>query len=354
MSVLPTNADFSLLSLFWGVSMLFLGVSFLLCLAIILRRILRNQKASKRKRQKADFQLYINEIINKDISTDRNLLGAPDCHIQDMTDVFLHYFRTLRGKKLEYLQDLISQSDIESRIIHSSYKGIRGSRMRAVRTLSYLNTQSSLQVIFENLSSNDKYVRLTAARCLVRRKGFCFLSDIINACNEAFPNDYQILAGILAAFGTDIIEPLENLIRRSNDSVVKTACLEALILIMPPFSSLDFEALMQDENETVRAAALSLSAIVDHEGIIEPLLLGLQDQALPVKIRAVKIACKLKRSDVTPQLYQLSTDPAMWVRYWALRAIWVTGQSGQQFVNSLIKTNPMAANVALEMKSGYV
>jgi len=354
MSVLPTSADLSLLGLFWGVSIVFLSVSLLLCLAIILRRIQRNRNTSKREKQKITFQLHIGELINKGISADRNLSAAPDCHILDMTDVFLHYFRTIKGKKKEYLQDLISQSSIEDKVVASTRKGIRGARMRALRTLSYLNTQTSLQVIYENLSSHDKYVRLTAARCLVRRKGLCFLNDIIDSCIQAFPKDYQILAGIVADFGTDVVEPLEERVKRSEDSAVKTACLEALILIMPPHTSLDLAALMQHPTDSVRAAALSLSAVSDHQGTSEPLLLGLKDQAVSVKVRAAKIACDLKRTDLTPQLYELSDDPIMWVRYWALRAIWATGKTGQKFVDSLITNNSMAANVALEMKSGYV
>lgn len=351
------NASSNLLSLFWAVSFLLLGVSLLLCLVIIIRRAICNRISTRRETQKNAFQAYLSNVMKdapEHTLKEQGLRNAPACHIMDMTDVFLHHFRTLKGKKNEYLQDMISDSGIEAQIIKSTYKGIRGIRMRAVRTLSYLNSQTSLQVIFNNLSSDDKYVRLTAARCLVRRKAIFFLNPIIDSCIEAFPQDFKLLAGILAGFGNDMIEPLEDFVRQSDNNVIKTACLEAVITIMPPKTSLDLGTLMESSDKTVRAATLALSAIVKHPDTSDPLLLGLKDDATLVKLRAIKIAYKLKRPDLTPELYKLTSDPIMWVRYWALRAIWVTGHSGQKFIATLAKTNPMAANVSLEMSSGYV
>jgi len=72
------------------------------------------------------------------------------------------------------------------------------------------------------------------------------------------------------------------------------------------------------------------------------------------KIRSAKIACFLKRSDLISEFYALTDSPVMWLRYWSMRAIWASGKQGEQFVNSLKSANPMAADVALEMESGYV
>lgn len=353
MSVLLINAKFELLSLFWAIAIFFLASSVFLCFGIIIRRILRNRNARKRAKQKAAFQAYVVEFINE-VSVDNHHRRMPTCHIHEMTDVLLHYFQTLKGKKKETLQDMISGTDIEGKIVESTKHGTRGVRMRAVRVLSYLNSQNSLQVIFKSLSSEDKYIRLTAMRSLVKRKARFFLNAIIESCLEAFPSDYKLLSGILSNFGNEIIEPLEEIIRTSKNETLVTASLETLILIMPMRTSVDFDRLMKHANEDIRAAALSLSAITKHDAPVNPQLLGLTDSSTKVKIRAAKMANRLKRSDLTSPLYELSSDPVLWVRYWALRGIWVSGTSGEKLVTSMTKTNPTAKNVALEMSSGYV
>lgn len=353
MLVLPTNANLNLLYLFWGIALFFMAVSVLLCGLIVLRRIISNRSLEKRRQQRLNFQKYIGAFINHN-PTEAFLDKAPICDVHDMTDVFLHYFRTLKGEKLERLQDMVSNSDIEERISNSTCNGIRGARMRSLRTLSYLNSQTSLQIIFGSLSSKDKYVRLTAIRCLVRRKASVFLNEIIQSYIKGFPHDYKLLASILANFGKDITDDLQNLVNATDNEVIRTACLETLIIIRPEQPSLDFGQLMQDSSGMVRAATLSLAATCKIPDVIDPLRIGLEDEEISVKIRAAKVACQIKRADLMPQLYKLTSDSELWVRYWALRAMWATGRSGQNFVSSLAKSHQMAADVALEMQSGYV
>jgi len=353
MSVSLISASFNLLNLFWAIALLFLVLSCLICFGMLLRRVVRNRKAKIRERQKETFQTYIVALM-RDAPMDHRVEDMPACYIEDVTDIFLHYFQTLKGKKKETLLDIISDSGLENKIIESTKDGTRGVRMRAVRVLSYLDTQQSLQVIFDRLGSQDKYVRLTAMRSLVKRKTVFFLNPIIESCLEAFPEDYKLLASILSNFGDDIIEPLETHIASSENDVLVTACLETLTLLMPMYTSVDFAQLMKSESSDVRAAAVSLSAITKYEGTLNPLVLGLSDSSTQVKIRAAKITTKLKRTDLTTALFKLTSDPVMWVRYWAFRAIWVSGASGQKLVTSMTQTNPMAERVALEMQSGYV
>jgi len=349
MLVSLTSANFGLLDAFMAITFIFFGVSIFVCLLIVLRRIRRNNIAAWREKQKADFQNHLINLLKEDTLNFRGLETAPDCRVAEIASVFLHYFRTLKGKNFEYLQDLISGSAMEDKLIKSTFNGIRGVRMRSLRTLSYLDSQKSLQVIFENLSSEDKYVRLTAARCLVRRGSLCYLPAIIDCLNESFPQDFKIIADVIAGFGADSVKTLEHYIVRTDNDNIKASCLEALILIMPAQTSVNFEKLMKDKSASVRAAALSFSEVTSHNQAVDPLVLGLRDKAVSVKIRAAKLACTIKRTDITADLYKLANDPVMWVRYWALRAIWMSGLSGQKFVESLSRSNIMAGNVALEL-----
>ena len=354
MSALLISHSFSFETLIWGITVIFMSVAILLCAAITIRRAIRNWHIRNRQRQKADYQIFLRDIIRAGPNSYPILKHQPACHIDDKTAIFLHYFRTLKGDRFEALQDLISGSDVEAEIISTSYHGSRGTRMQAVKTLSYLNSQSSLEKIYQNLSSQDKYIKLTAARCLVRRKGLFSLSAIIEACLEGFPDDHKLLADTLSRFGPAAAEHLEAEIRRLDNPTGVTACLEALVIIMPPKTDLDFGKLMDHDCPTVRSAAVAFSSLAEHSDEIDPLKLGLMDEDISVKIRATKVACNLKRKDLTSEFYALSSSPIMWLRYWSMRAIWASGPSGQKFLNSLSKTHPMAKKVALEMRSGYV
>ncbi len=334
--------------------MFFLFSAISVCAVITLRRASLNRRAAKRQQKKTNYQIFLRDIIRAGPNTYPILKHEPSCHIDDKTSIFLHYFRTLRGEKLEALRDLISGSHVETEIIETSYKGTRGTRMQAVKTLSYLNSQSSLEKIYENLSSQDKYIRLTAARCLVRRKGLFSMSAIIEASLDGFPNDHKLLADILSRFGTDAVDPLEAEVRRLKNATGVAACLEALVIIMPPKTSVDFTLLMTHPSPEVRSAAVALSSVSEFSVEIDPIKLGLADKDISVKLRAAKIAEGLKRRDLTSDFYALTSSPIMWLRYWSLRAIWASGPSGEKFVNTLSNTRPLAEKVALEMRSGYV
>lgn len=354
MLALPTSDNTGFLFLIWGITASFFLIAILLCAVITIRRFYRNRILIKREAKKAIYSRYLGDIIKAAQTENPKLEAEPDCHIQDKTAIFLHYFRTLKGRKFTLLQDLISSAPVEEKIINSSFGGTRGSRMQAVKTLSYLNSQSSLEKIYGNLSSEDKYVRLTAARCLVRRKGLFFMNAIIEASLDGFPGDYKLLADILSRFGKDAVAYLESHIQNANDETSLAGCLEALVIIMPPQTTLNFSELMAHPTPAVRSATVALSAVVSHSDAIDPVRLGLTDEDVSVKIRAAKTAVNLKRSDLTSEFYALSSSSVMWLRYWSMRAIWASGNSGEKFVTSLSESHPMAANVAREMASGYV
>ena len=325
-----------------------------LCVVITIRRSFLNRQARKRQKQKTNYQIFLRDIIRAGQTTYPVLKHEPACHINDKAALYLHYFRTLKGEKFSHLQDLISNSHVDEEITQTSSTGTRGSRMQAVKTLSYLNSQSSLEKIYGNLSSQDKYIRLTAARCLVRRKGLFSIRTIIEACLDGFPNDHRLLADTLSRFGPGAVEHLEAEVRRSKSNTGTAACLEALVTIMPSKTTVDFRELMRNPSPVVRSAAVALSSIATHSNDVDPVKLGLSDEDISVNIRAAKTACDLKRGDLTSEFYGLTNSSFMWVRYWSMRAIWASGSSGEKFLDSLSKTNPMAEKVALEMRSGYV
>lgn len=354
MSASLTTGNEGLIGAIGAVAAICTALAIILCLIMSVRRTVRNHNAARRTRQREWFSDFITETLNSGEDRPSHMYDRPRCGIGDMAHVLLHTFRTVRGEANERLQDLVSRSDLETLLARAARAGIRGRRMEALNVLSYLHSDRSAQIIYENLYSSDKYVCLTAARCLVRRGALVFLRAIIDACAQSFPHDHQRLASLISGFGLRAVPALESVAETGDTALVRAAALEALAHIMPAKLSLNLPALMNDPDENVRAAAVSLSAISSKSEGDDPLLMGLEDRAVKVKIRAAKLAHDLKRSDAVSALYSLTQDPAMWVRYWAFKAIWQTGRNGRDFVRALTDNNPMAANVTLEMESGYV
>lgn len=355
-SLLSTETRF--LSITWMIVFSFVAISVLLIGWMTVRRIWLNGQVRKLDTQKSEFEDYISAYVRdlSEFSPENSgvLNDRPDCPISGITAVLLHYFRTLSGDGFACLQNLVSLSSLEHDIIEATKKDNRGRRMQALKVLSYLNSQSALEVIYAALSSEDKYVRLTAARGLVRRKTLIFLPDILRRLSEAFPQDHELLATIISSFGIEAQSQLETLIRNDESSTMTATALEALAAIMPPKTSLDLAALMAHPDPIVRSSVVTLAAVTEGIGDEDPLVIGLHDEATKVKIRSARIAHSARRADLVADLYPLTEDPIMWVRYWAFKAIWASGQSGRQLVGAMSEKSIMAGEVALELRSGYV
>lgn len=354
MSVSPINAESTLLTIIWIASFVFFAISVTLCLWMTYRRKKRNRWARAREQEEMLLHSYISEVVRHRISPREAINDLPTLSASVMTTVLLHYFRTLKGESLEHLRAVISQTNLENFIGETTRRGVSGRRMRALKVLSYLTTDSSLRIIRAHLKSDDKYVVLTAARSLVRRKSLCDMDAIITTISRALPGQAAILSALLAGFGLNAVKPLETYISQSDESVIITACLSALVAVMPARTELDLNDLTSHPDERVRAAALSLSAICEHSGQIDPIAKCLGDSSIEVKIAASKIAHDSKRQDIVSELFALSNDPIIWVRYWALKAIWRSGQAGQKFVRNISQSNRMARDLILELESGYV
>ncbi len=350
----PGGSQDAFLWLIVTLSLIMLTVSAGACALIIVRRVGLNHRLAERERHKAAFRAALGEHFSRSHSApDDPVLAAsfPDCHVSDMSDVLLHHLRVLRGTQAEQLRQLVTDQGWEQRIARSTKSGTRGARMRALRVLSYLETSESLRLIHEHLDAKQPYVRLTAARALVRRDATMFLGHIVASYSDVFPDQVKGLAELLSGFGAKITDDLEEMAERTDRPVVLAASLEALIMNPPRRVRLDLCALMNHLSDDVRAAACALSCVSEHPGAGDPLRMGLKDDAPKVRLRAAKAACENRESGFVGELYALARDPIFWARYWAFRAIWATGDAGRQFVESCAKREPMAADVSLEMRA---
>ena len=358
MLALPVNFEAALPIIIHWVTAAFLAVSILLCLFLYIRRFRRNYLDRVRARHNHTYDELINRVLsNAGDDEAQNALLRFRGRSTALARSMLNVFRTVRGSRAQYLSELVSGSVLEKRLIKATRKGTRGYRMRALQVLSYLETERSLEVVRRHLQSRNRYERLTAARALTRRKSYKDFASIISSLSAAFPRRTDLLAEVIVNFGPEIQPALEAVFRQSRRTRVRVACLDGLRRLAPANTSLDLSLLMEDPSDAVRDAAISLSAICDDTSQSDLLLKGLADEAIAVKISAAKVASAVSRPDTAPLLYRLSQDPSFWVRYWAVRAMWGLGKTGQQMVASIARSNDdgaaMAANVAREMEAAH-
>ena len=349
------SSNITFLDLSLGAAILFFGISVIICTFLVIRRILKNYIKNKDLKEIHNFEAGVNRIL----ASHANDISDAQFNIENkpvFNEVILRYFRMLDGEPAKTLKSIIEFLDFEPHIRTSTQSGTVGRRMEAMQILSYLDTQSSLVTIHEGLSSSKKYIRLTAARCLTRRKARIFLDDIVSSIDFAFPADPQILADILYRFGSSVTPQLETYIQDTPSNNVKAACLEALVLLMPPQTSLDLSQLMDNPDEHVRAATVSFSEVTSHRSKEDILFKGLSDSATKVKIRASKIAYKTKRTDTISLLFKLTQDPLLWVRYWSIKAIWNSGRQGRKLVETIAKGDDAAGLMArgVSLEDSYV
>lgn len=348
MSDLRINIDINLLQLLWTVSLSLLGVSICLCTILSFRRALRNRIKNNRLDKQSQFEVKLNTALTSNFDSEETItFQADDSAI--FNEILLRYFRTLNGKRADTLRNITETINIETQIRESTKTGTVGRRMEAMQVLSYLNSQGSLLSIHEGLSSSKKYIRLTAARCLTRRKANIFIDDIIHSISTAFPDDPQLLADILFRFGHEITPILEAYVETSDNLCIQSACLEALVLIMPAKSNLDLDGLLESPDEKVRAGAISLSSVTAHNSNNDILINALSDPSTKVKIRAAKLAYAARRTDTISSLFKLTQDPLLWVRYWSIKAIWNTGRQGRKLVETISRGDDAASRMAREV-----
>ncbi len=322
----------------WCISAFLILVSVIVSIWLSFRRIYRNRRDKNVSARQTEFESILQSLLGTPLlACDITLADYIRHDRTAITTALLKFFKIVRGEDAAKLRQIVKELQLEPIVIEATRYGNRGKRMRAQHVLSFLESSSSLKTIANELYSDDKYIRLSVARCLARRRVMSLISEVSEAIAFAFPNEDKLLTDVLHRFGPKAIPRFERMVSQSKDPTVIAGILETLILLKPEDSTIDFAYFSNHRDERVRAAIVQLSTICKGEKHQDLLLHGLSDASRRVKIRSLKIAAKSKRSDCFTQIYRLMEDPFMWVRYWAMRAAMTKGHSGNALLRTLAR-----------------
>ncbi len=341
------NIENLLLFTLWVISAGLVIAAVLTAIILSLRRLYRNQRVLVTSAKQKRFEAFIQKNLGETDLTEDLIL--PEDIRQNRTAIvtaLLKFFKIVKGEDASRLKILVDELYLEPIIVEATMVGNRGKRMRALTVLSFLHTRSSLMTIADHLYSEDKYIRLSVARCLARRGVLSLLSEVSESVSSAFPKDEKIMADVLLRFGSGASPLLETMVERSRSNTIASGALEALILLQPAQTELDLADLMLAADDRLRAATVDFSTICDYEQKTNILLLGLTDESLKVKIRSLKIAMREQRPETFSYLYRLMHDPNLWVRYWAMRAALKSGNSGQTLMRSVARRDGAVGELA--------
>lgn len=349
LDLLKSTENVLLFSL-WCISAALVVSSVVMALWLSIRRVRRNKLARQHAERQQNFETFLQEALSME-SLPKNLTLSSDIRSDRtvVTSGLLRFFKIVSGEDALKLKQIIKQLDLESVVQAAITWGNRGKRMRAFHVLSFLDTSSSLKTVCEHLYSPDKYVRLSVARCIARRRVLSLISEVAEAVTFAFPKDEKILADVLSRFGVKAIPHIQEMAKRNSNPTIIAGVLETLVLLRPENCELELGSFIEHEDERIRAAAVELSSIsrsVNHTDLLE---LGLRDDSRKVKIRSLKVATRQKRKDLFADIYRLMNDPFIWVRYWAMQAALNTGQSGETLMRSLTRQTSSIGNLAVDV-----
>lgn len=344
------NIENVLLFTLWCISATLIILSIIVAVWLSGRRVLRNFWYRRSQDHQAQFEKIIqglliaeeipeNVEIPQEIRSDRTAVTA----------ALLKFFKLVKGDDAVRLKIIIEKLHLENVIIDAITWGNRGKRMRAFHVLSFLDSSASLKTISKHLYSNDKYIRLSVARCLARRRVMSLISEVAEAIAFSFPKDEKILADVLRRFGRRAVPRIETLAINTKNPTIKAGVLETLVLLRPESTQLDLNVFIENDDPRVRAAAVDLSTMTRGINHRDLLLDGLADDSRTVKIRSLKVAAKENRTETFADLYRLMNDPFMWVRYWAMQAALKTGKSGETLMRSLSRQTSDVGELALDV-----
>jgi len=331
----------------WCISAFLIIASVLVSIWLSVRRVYRNRRDAIVNAHQAEFESLLQKLLGTELLARE--ITLPD-HIRHdrtaVTTALLKFFKLVRGDDAAKLRQIVKELQLEPIVITATRYGNRGKRMRAQHVLSFLESSTSLKTIADRLYADDKYIRLSVARCLARRRVMSLISEVSEAIAFAFPKEDKLLTDVLYRFGSDAIPRFERMVSQSKDATVIAGVLETLILLRPENTTINFSDLITHEDERVRAAIVQLSTICKGDYHQDLLLEGLKDESRKVKIRALKMAAKSKRSDSFAQVHRLMEDPFMWIRYWAMRSAMTKGHSGNALLRTLARREGMVGMLA--------
>lgn len=370
MSASLTDFERTLLVSIWLASALFAALALFAIAILCVRRLLRDRRRRRAEAMKRRFHDLISILLSRPAQPAKAL--RPDFKPRDIpifVDIFLEFFRVVRGTNAARIGEIIADWDLEDALCRLAIEGHRGERIETLTVLSYLTSAQSLRVIEECLASKDAYIQLTAIRCIARRKQNNRLGEIIDRINTPEQSNRALLVNVLSPFGTAAVRELQRLVQVAVTDLVRAVALETLIAIKPDEVRLDYARLMESPAPHVRAATVRLFGIVggdgpgsDREGgdglggdgsggdaSVDVLSLGLTDPDAIVRIYAVGAVRQRGGRDYLSTLRTLLGDPVWWVRYRAGSALLESGPNGLALLRSIMVRESLEGYSAREI-----
>ena len=339
--------DLNLLRFLWQIAFAFAGISVLMVVSLAYRRAIENQLMQQRQEAKQSFRTELSNMIGRQIlphpSTRPEI--APE-NLPAFVEACLGFFRNLSGPDQNHLARILQIWELEPALHNIIQTGERGYKIRALSLLSFLQSDTSINLLESALDDPDPYIQLSAIRCLARRGSLGSLNRILDALRKLDWDNALPIADAFQRFDRRIIPDLEDVVCSADDPVLRLAALQALVLLKPMQTKLDLSDCMQDDNPELRAATVALSEYVTCRSGQDILGMGLSDDSSIVRIRAIKALLNHRRMDLLGRVHACLEDPDWWVRYWAGHAIYNLGESGIEILKCVGRQENRTASFA--------
>ncbi|SDL65603.1 HEAT repeat domain-containing protein [Maricaulis salignorans] len=345
-----TNSDTVLLTAIWVASLVLVSLSVLALLALAALRSLRDLGREREQACADALSANIRNLLASRVEIAPAMLPKLQHRVvRASIAVLIGYFRNLEGEARQRLKQLLEVWEIEPALARLYRKSPRLQKLQILAIFSHLDTPSSLDLVRQQLSSEDQHIRLAALRTMVRRDPEIALENLVDLTNRSRARDMQLLATTLRRQGPRAISALEALAGAGAMEGCLRSALEGLAAIGAAETRLDLTTLANHASPRVRSSVALLAA-----GIVSPAgataLLRLAEDPEPAVRESAALAIGLRRrADLIEILTALITDRVWSVRFRAAQALAELGPPGRAVLRHLPDPGPGTIRIVEEV-----
>lgn len=336
----------SLLELIWLTSLVPAGLSILVMLGLIVRRVDSTWRDRKNAKARSELTTLILGYLDGSVPLDGVRDAARGKSIELMTDIVGDLLQLIRGGDRERLIELLRGLGVVELHLAGLRQRNPHARIAAITGLSSFKGTRVISEIRARLDDSDPDVRLAAAQALSEMHAVGSVRVLVDKLQIGTRERSRMLYNV---FRNLVPEETWQLIRLLDDDVPDFAKALALDALGKggDYGAIDAVArIVNHDSEDLRAEALFALAELSHPYIHSKVMPALTDPSWPVRTAAAFCAGRIGLTESMPLLERLLDDEMWWVRLRAAEALYNLGDPGIRALRDVSRKVSRASRTA--------
>ena len=334
------------LQLLWLISLSLAGVSIIVMLALVVRRLVLVRRQQRDSKIRGELTPLILRYLDGGIAFDtlRDYMHGQESVL--MSELVADLLDSVRGDDRERLLELLRRLEIIEVHFSALQDPTATRRAAAILGLSLFDDPPVLDRIHDLLDDPDPDVRLLAAQALSKHRAIGPVRVLVDKLQIGTVHNSRALRTIFRNLTREHTDELIELLDGDVSALAKVLAIDALGR-SGNFAVIDaINAMIADESEDIRVATLRALADLGHPQALCTVARALDDERAPVRATAATCAWRIGLTDTIPLLVDRLDDDSWWVRLRAAEALYMLGETGIKRLRDNATMSSRAARVA--------